>query len=117
MNHTLTQLHNAIDSRVQSISTANQNWLCQKGCDACCRRLAEIPRLTEAEWQLLQTGLKQLPDAQRLAIDKKIIALSEQHTRPLTCPMLESSSGACSVYAYRPVACRTYGFYVQRDKG
>jgi Fe-S-cluster containining protein len=21
------------------------------------------------------------------------------------------------VYAYRPVACRTYGFYVQRDKG
>ena len=21
------------------------------------------------------------------------------------------------VYAHRPVACRTYGFYVQRDKG
>ncbi|MGZ4995070.1 MAG: YkgJ family cysteine cluster protein, partial [Methylobacter sp.] len=27
------------------------------------------------------------------------------------------SAGACLVYAHRPVACRTYGFYVQRDLG
>ena len=31
--------------------------------------------------------------------------------------MLDQSAGSCKVYAYRPVACRTYGFYVQRDKG
>jgi Fe-S-cluster containining protein len=31
--------------------------------------------------------------------------------------MLNQSLGACRVYAHRPVACRTYGFYVQRDKG
>ncbi|MGD0961341.1 MAG: hypothetical protein ABSB19_16150, partial [Methylomonas sp.] len=27
------------------------------------------------------------------------------------------ATGACLVYAHRPVACRTYGFYVQRDQG
>ena len=31
--------------------------------------------------------------------------------------MLDESSGACPVYAQRPVACRTYGFFVDRDKG
>ena len=31
------------------------------------------------------------------------------------CPFLED--GACLVYEVRPVACRTYGFYVDRDGG
>jgi Fe-S-cluster containining protein len=31
--------------------------------------------------------------------------------------MLDKAAGACLIYAYRPVACRTYGFYVERDKG
>ena len=36
---------------------------------------------------------------------------------PFTCPLLERETGACLVYDQRPVACRTYGFYVERDKG
>jgi Fe-S-cluster containining protein len=31
--------------------------------------------------------------------------------------MLDQSVGACLVYDHRPVACRTYGFYVQRAQG
>jgi Fe-S-cluster containining protein len=31
--------------------------------------------------------------------------------------MLDKTAGACLIYAYRPLACRTYGFYVERDKG
>ena len=31
--------------------------------------------------------------------------------------MLDQTEGACPVYAQRPVACRTYGFYVQRELG
>ena len=38
-------------------------------------------------------------------------------TPPLVCPLLDPASGACPVYAARPVACRTYGFYVQRELG
>ena len=35
-------------------------------------------------------------------------------SRPVVCPLLDNSSGTCLVYEARPVACRTYGFYVQR---
>ena len=31
--------------------------------------------------------------------------------------MLDQANNACPVYLQRPVACRSYGFYVQRDLG
>jgi len=31
--------------------------------------------------------------------------------------LLDRTAGACQVYAHRPVACRSYGFYVQRELG
>jgi uncharacterized protein len=117
MMNTLPQLHADIDARVQIISDNNADWLCRRGCDGCCRRLAEIPRLTAAEWDLLQDGLTALPPEQFSEIGRGITALAEQTSRPITCPMLDQAQGACRVYAHRPVACRTYGFYVQRDKG
>jgi Fe-S-cluster containining protein len=43
--------------------------------------------------------------------------LAHQQSRPLTCPLLDQTTNACLVYAQRPVACRTYGFYVQRELG
>ena len=114
---TLNEIHRAIDARVQAIRDGNSDWLCSKGCDSCCRSLADIPRLTEAEWVLLKEGLAVLP-AERIAeITRNMAALADQKCRPVICPMLDQASGACPVYAYRPVACRTYGFYVQRDKG
>lgn len=115
--NTLTQLHADIDARVQIISDDNADWLCRMGCDGCCKRLAQIPRLTAAEWEWLREGLAALPPEQLLEIGRSITALVDQASRPLICPMLNQSLGACTVYAYRPVACRTYGFYVQRDKG
>jgi Fe-S-cluster containining protein len=115
--NSLTQLHADIDARVQAIRDDNPDWLCRQGCDDCCRRLAEVPRLTEAEWDLLRTGLAQLPPEQLREIGQDIAALAEQTARPIVCPMLDRSAGACLVYAHRPVACRTYGFYVQRDLG
>ena len=115
--NTLTQLHTNIDARVQAIQNDHPDWLCRLGCDGCCRRLAEIPRLTAAEWNLLREGLTTLPPEQLREIGQNIAALTEQSTRPIVCPMLDQTAGACRVYAHRPVACRTYGFYVQRDLG
>jgi Fe-S-cluster containining protein len=66
---------------------------------------------------LLREGLAALPPEQLREISQKITALAEQSTRPIICPMLDQTTGACRVYAHRPVACRTYGFYVQRDLG
>ncbi|MFT3847119.1 MAG: YkgJ family cysteine cluster protein [Propionivibrio sp.] len=113
----LYQLHADIDSRAQSIRENRADWPCAKGCDRCCHELAEMPQLTETEWMLLREELAALPDDQLAAIRGEIARLAEDESRPVTCPLLDRSSGACPVYRQRPVACRTYGFYVQRDLG
>ena len=56
----INQLHSDIDDRVTAIIEDNLEWPCRKGCDGCCRRLAEIPQLTIAEWDLLREGLSLL---------------------------------------------------------
>lgn len=115
--NTLAQLHADIEARVQAIRDDHPDWLCGLGCDGCCHRLAEIPLLTEAEWDWLKEGLDALPPELLHEIGQDIAALAEQQSRPIVCPLLDRSAGACRVYAHRPVACRTYGFYVQRDLG
>jgi Fe-S-cluster containining protein len=115
--NTLTQLHADIEARVHAIRDDNPDWLCRLGCDGCCRRLAEIPRLTAAEWAWLRDGLAALPPERLREIGQAIAALAGQPSRPVVCPLLDRSAGACQVYEHRPVACRTYGFYVQRGQG
>lgn len=114
---TLLRLHADIEERVNSIRHDHADWLCRMGCDGCCRRLASVPRLTEAEWELLREGLAALPSDRLQEIDQDMAALAEQQSRPYVCPLLDRSAGACRVYEHRPVACRTYGFYVDRDQG
>lgn len=113
----LSRLHLDIDARVQAIRGSHPDWPCAKGCDGCCRRLAEVPRLTAAEWDLLRQGMAALPAARLRQISREMTALAGQESRPVVCPLLDQVTGACTVYAQRPVACRTYGFYVQRDLG
>ncbi|GAB6048771.1 hypothetical protein JCM19379_26030 [Methyloparacoccus murrellii] len=114
---TLARLHADIAARVEAIRAAHPDWLCRRGCDGCCRRLAEMPQLTPAEWALLHQGLNALPPAQLDSIRQALRSLAATPQRPLVCPLLDRTAGACRVYAYRPVACRTYGFYVERDLG
>jgi Fe-S-cluster containining protein len=113
----LFQLHADIDARVQTIRDHQPQWLCGKGCGGCCRSLAAVPRLSAAEWRLLEEGLATLAPPQLQSIAARMAAIAGQNTPPLTCPLLDLSTDACPVYAQRPVACRTYGFYVQRDLG
>ena len=115
--NTLAQLHADIETRVKAIRDGHPDWLCRQGCDGCCRRLAEVPRITAEEWDLLQEGLAALPSERLREISQEIAALAGQVSRPIVCPMLKRADGSCLVYAQRPVACRTFGFYVQRDLG
>lgn len=113
----LLQVHDVIDARVKSIREGRPEWLCGKGCATCCRQLAEVPRLTRAEWTLLCEGLAALPPGGLKEIREGVLALAANPVRPLVCPLLDQSTNACPVYAQRPVACRSYGFYVQRELG
>ena len=99
----LFQIHTDIDERVRLIREGHPEWLCGKGCDNCCRRLAE--------------GLATLPPEQLADIGRHMLELAETPSHPVVCPMLDRTTGACPVYLHRPVACRTYGFYIERNLG
>lgn len=117
MSTSLHKLHEQIDLRTNSIRSTRPDWPCSKGCDLCCRQLAAVPQLSATEWTLLQQGLQQLPADQLAIIRQRVAALTENAQAPIICPLLDQASGACPVYAQRPVACRSYGFYVQRALG
>lgn len=113
----LKRLHSEIDGRVNTIRAHHPEWLCGKGCDHCCRQLADVPRLTADEWELLRAGLAVLPRERLEDIRRELAAMPPRPAAPIVCPLLDHLTGSCPVYAQRPVPCRTYGFYVQRDLG
>jgi uncharacterized protein len=111
----LADIYDAIDRRVDAITAAQPLWPCQKGCDGCCRQLAQIPAMTAAEWRVLHQGFAQLAPATQAHVARHIRALDPASSAPVTCPFLDDANGACRIYAHRPAACRTYGFYVSRQ--
>ena len=110
----LHQIQEAVHSRVNEITTAQTNWPCRRGCDDCCRHLASVPVVNAEEWRSIAAAMDQLPGEIAVGIRSRIrnSAFAE---RPVTCPLLDSASGACLVYEARPVACRAYGFYAERE--
>lgn len=116
MKELLVSIQDAIQTRVSAITEARSDWPCRAGCDHCCRHLAAVPEITHAEWDLLSEGISALtPDIQQ-GIQERTRALNVA-SHPFTCPLLDLSSGRCLTYAHRPLACRTYGFYVERGEG
>lgn len=122
MRSRLLAIYDDVERRTRATGEAHAWWPCRRGCDTCCRRLADVPRLVRAEWELLQEGLAALSPEVRVAVLARIedLASAEREgrlPRHITCPMLDEAEGACRVYAHRPGACRTYGFYVERGIG
>jgi len=112
----LLELHREIDARTREIAASRPAWPCRKGCAECCRRLADLPRLTAAEWDMVAEGLANQSVETQAAIRGRIESLAADRA-PFTCPFLDRESESCLIYESRPVACRTYGFYVERDRG
>ncbi len=59
----------------------------------------------------MEAGLALLPAAVRAEAEARLV-LSALGSAPYTCSFLDPAVGSCLIYAYRPIACRTYGFYV-----
>jgi Fe-S-cluster containining protein len=111
----LPLLDQAIEAHAAATRAAHPSWPCAAGCDLCCRSLPFLPTISEPEWQRLAEALSQLPLEQQAEIRERTAAAPERG--PLTCPMLALESGQCRVYEARPIACRSYGFYTERDAG
>jgi uncharacterized protein len=56
----LQVIYTDIAHRVGAITAVRPIWPCHKGCDGCCRRLAQPPAMTAAEWQVVYQGFLQL---------------------------------------------------------
>ncbi len=111
----LYQIQAAVHQRADQIQSTHPDWPCRKGCADCCRSLASEPRVSKDEWDRIARAIEKLPDELAETIARRIRASSDL-SRPVTCPLLESETGACLIYEARPIACRTYGFYAERDK-
>jgi uncharacterized protein len=110
----LIQIQLEIQQRVGETESAHPQWPCRKGCDDCCRSLATVPRVSRAEWERITAALRELPADTATALTARI-RQSAGATRPVVCPLLDLNSGSCTVYEARPVACRSYGFYADRQ--
>ncbi len=108
-------LYREIEDRCRETAESLPPWPCRRGCDDCCRRLAEPPRLVREEWRRIEIGLQGLAPEVRSEIEDRLVATAELDTGPVVCPFLELESGACGIYDHRPSTCRTYGFYQLRD--
>ena len=113
---TLEEIENRVEGIIANIRSQFPDWSCQKGCDECCRRLAELPLITRSEWSRLKEGLIRLPEDEARQIQNEVKDLARE-SGPLICPLLNQSEGACKVYPYRPLACRSYGYFIQKGVG
>jgi Fe-S-cluster containining protein len=111
----LEEIDRRIDGRAEGTREAHPWWPCAAGCDHCCRSLPTLPAITRPEWDRLAAAIGDLPPDERDDVARRIA--SPPPLPPITCPLLDVASGRCRVYAARPVACRTYGFYTERDAG
>lgn len=110
---TLAVLDARVEARAAATRAAHPSWPCAEGCDHCCRSLPSLPLVSEPEYDRLALAIDALPPEESAGV---LARLRETPSGgPLVCPMLATESGACMVYDARPVACRSYGFYTERD--
>jgi Fe-S-cluster containining protein len=110
----LYQIDAAIDARASQIVTHHEGWPCRRGCADCCRSLAAVPTISAVEWQRMRAAYRQLPDAVRERVHAALASLDDTK-RPVVCPFLDPDNGACLIYDARPIRCRSYGFYAERE--
>ena len=107
----LQVLDASIDARVRETRRDRPGWPCGRGCDSCCRNLFEPMTLSGDEWRRVEEGIARLDPHVRAVIETRVQEAGR------TCPFLDRDRGECLIYERRPLACRTYGYYVEQGNG
>lgn len=138
------ELVRIVDAALQDAARRSGPWLaCRPGCNQCCTGVFRISQLDAAR---LQEGLRRLaqddPERARhleqrvttaksrmaatypgdlrtgiLDVGEEADAAFESFGDDEVCPVLDPESGMCSLYAYRPMTCRTFGPAVRTEEG
>ena len=125
-----------VDAALADAARKSGDWLvCRKGCTQCCygvfpisqldawrlrKGLAELealdPKLAARVRQRAKQAVKQLsanfpgdPKTGILAEDEEAEAAFADFANDEPCPALDPETGACDLYAARPMTCRTFG--------
>jgi uncharacterized protein len=115
MRRSLPVLDAAIEARAYATRGEHPWWPCGEGCDRCCRSLPSLPIVTRPEWERLESAIRALEPSVFDDVVRRI--RNTPQNAAVVCPMLDEKRGTCRVYDARPLACRAYGFYVERDGG
>lgn len=108
--------------------TQPEQLACGRGCAFCCYGLFEIGK---GDVDVIADGLRSMPPAKRSRIIARAQKIWEETQHPdireisaekkeeffdrtegVPCPAL-TSSGECSMYAHRPIVCRTFGLPIR----
>lgn len=122
------ELIQIVDAALAQAQQRSGSWLaCRRGCFQCCIAPFAITPLDAAR---LRAGLAELavrdPDRARRVRDRAQVSLArlqrhfpgdpiarvleiEDAADDEPCPALDPESGACDLYAARPITCRTFG--------
>lgn len=90
---------------------------CKKGCSKCCEK-GDYP-FSQLEFSYLTQGYLTLPENRRILVQQNIrnLKLDKKEFKgerfEHVCPFL--INGECSVYDYRGIVCRTFGFCYYDD--
>jgi uncharacterized protein len=115
----LLALFDEVHARAAALSRDHAGWPCTRGCGACCRSLARVPDLTRSEWELVERALRELPESEHEVCRERARALAasareDGADQRCECPLFDARCDTCRIYAARPLACRSYGFYAGR---
>ena len=100
-----------VDAALAEAARKSGPWLvCRPGCTECC--MGPFP-ITQLDARRLREGLAELErrDRQRAARvrERARQAVARTATDDDPCPALDPSTGACDLYAARPITCRIFG--------
>jgi Fe-S-cluster containining protein len=95
----------------ESVRKSGEWLVCRLGCTECC--IGPFP-ITQLDAVRLREGLAELEQtaparaARILQRSREAVAGGEESEED-ACPVLDPETGACDLYAARPVTCRTFG--------
>jgi Fe-S-cluster containining protein len=105
-----------VDRTMAEAVRRSGSWIaCHVGCHECC--LGPFP-ITQLDGLRLRAGLAELrtQEPERAArVQARARAYVEADDAP--CPALDPETGACELYAARPITCRTFGPAVRGHDG